>query len=120
MASQGSNNFSYQKASVVRGHHIYKEIWTPAIGEVLHLREEDDNEHDEHAVAVVKASCVIGHVPRAMSRVCWFFLRRGGQIKCEITGHRKYGNGLEVPCVYIFYSSSARTIQKLQTLLQVE
>ena len=41
---------SVEKESVVRGHHLYKAIWTPVIGE-LSLRAEDNNEHDNHAVA---------------------------------------------------------------------
>ena len=42
---------NYEKKSVVRGHHIYKSIWTPAIGEELLLEVEDGNKHDKHAVA---------------------------------------------------------------------
>ena len=75
MASLGSYHESYQKVSVVRGHHIHKVVWTPEVGEVLQVRTEDGNEHDEHAVAVVKDGLIVGHVPpRSMSRVCWFFL----------------------------------------------
>ena len=47
MASQCID--SYEKTSVVRGHHIYKSIWTPIIGEELVLKAQDDNEHDKHA-----------------------------------------------------------------------
>ena len=61
MASQGSNYESYQKVSVVRGHHIYKVIWTPEVGEDLQLRPEDHNEHDTYAVAVVKGGSIVGH-----------------------------------------------------------
>ena len=49
MASLGSYHESYQKVSVVRGHHIYKVVWTPEVGEILQVRTEDGNEHDEHA-----------------------------------------------------------------------
>ena len=28
----------YEKESVVRGHHVYKAIWTPVIGEELEVR----------------------------------------------------------------------------------
>ena len=64
MASEGSD--SYEKTSVIRGHHIYKSVWTPFIGEELVVKAEDGNEHDEaeHAVAVMKEGCVVGHVPR--------------------------------------------------------
>ena len=64
MASQCSD--SYEKMSVIRGHHIYKSIRTPIIGEELVLEAQDDNEHDKHAVGVMKDGCVIGHVPRSI------------------------------------------------------
>ena len=44
----------YEKESVVRGHHIYKASWTPSIGEELPVQREDGNQHDDHAVAVMK------------------------------------------------------------------
>ena len=59
----------YEKESIVRGHHVYKAIWTPVIGEELEVRTEDDNEHDQHAVAVVKDGVVIGHMPRLAAEV---------------------------------------------------
>ena len=31
--------------SVVRGHHVFKSVWTPSLGEVLSVKEEEDNEH---------------------------------------------------------------------------
>ena len=34
MASQGSRE-TYEKASVIRGHHVYKTVWTLFIGEEL-------------------------------------------------------------------------------------
>ena len=106
----------YEKESVVRGHHVYKAIWTPVIGEELEVRTEDDNDHDQHAVAVVKDGVVIGHMPRLAAEVSWFFLKRGGSITCRITGNRKFGVGLEVPCMYV-YSSCAKTVKKLSKLL---
>ena len=56
-----------EKKSMVRGHHIYKSIWTPAIGKDLLLEAEDGNEHDKHAVAVMKDCCIVGHAPRSIS-----------------------------------------------------
>ena len=49
----------YTLESVVRGHHIYKRIWTPHVGEKLQLQRED-NENDLRAVAVLKDSVVVG------------------------------------------------------------
>ena len=102
--------------SVVRGHHIYKTIWTPYIGEKLPLDAEDNNLHDRHAVAVIRNGTVVGYMPRNLLPLSWFFFKNGGSIDCEITGHRKCGNGLEVPCKYT-YKSTRRTILKLKKLL---
>ena len=115
MASLGSDY--YEKASVVKGHHIYKAIWTPVIGEELPAQAEDRNDHDEHAVAVTKGDCIVGHVPRTISRVSWLFLRRGGHIICRVTGQRKHGDGLEVPCIYVYFGST-RMVRKLNRLLE--
>ena len=49
-ASLGSDY--YEKASVVKGHHVYKAVWTPFLGEELSVQPEDHNDHDEHAIAV--------------------------------------------------------------------
>ena len=113
--SQDSDAPSFTvKESVVRGH-VYKVVWTPVIGELLPLRAEENNEHDNHAVAVVKGDCVVGHVPQSISRVAWFLMMRGGNITCCITGERKVGVGLEVPCVYAF-SGSIKAVDKLSRL----
>ena len=47
MASLGSDY--YEKASVVKGHHVYKAVWTPFWGEELSVQPEDHNDHDEPA-----------------------------------------------------------------------
>ena len=53
MASQ-SSSASIMLESVVRGHHIYKRIWTPVLGEKLQIKIEEDNHHDARPVAVTK------------------------------------------------------------------
>ena len=105
--------------SVVRGHHIYKETWTPSVGEVLLVQQEPENPHDRRAVCILKSSTIVGHVPRELSRVFWFFLSHGGTISCEIIGHRKRGKGLEVPCLYKF-TGSERIITKMKGILRVK
>ena len=32
--------------SAVRGHHVYKTTWSPAIGQVLQVGAEDSNAYD--------------------------------------------------------------------------
>ena len=39
--------------SVVRGYHVYKEDWSPNIGDRFGVEVEETNIHDRYAVAVV-------------------------------------------------------------------
>ena len=64
--------------SVIRGHHIYKQIWWPLLGEILTLEREEDNNRDKFAVCLLKDATVVGHVPREFLWVFWHFLRHRG------------------------------------------
>ena len=46
-------DFSFSLESVIRGHHIYKTVWTPFTEEILTLAIEEGNENDPFAVAVI-------------------------------------------------------------------
>ena len=61
--------------SVVRGHHVYKRIWTPLVGEQLVLKYEEDNNNDSKVVAVLKNDVVVGNLPRKTAKTVWFFLK---------------------------------------------
>ena len=87
------------------------------MGEQLKLKHEEDNSNDVRAVAIAKDGVIVGHLPRELARTVWFFLKRGGIGRCEITGKRKKGKGLEVPCVYSFYGPR-ELVKKLKVLLQ--
>ena len=93
---------SYDVESVVRGHHVYKTVWQPDIGEKLALEQERNNPHDKYTVSVKKEDIIVGHVPREHSKLFWHFIQHSGIITCCITGKRKKGIGLEVPCTYSF------------------
>ena len=107
---------SFTVETVVRGFHIYKEVWHAVIGDVLPCRRDLGNPHDLYAVAMVRASNTVGHVPRRISSVCSIFLRRGGSISCTITGIRQYSGdlpqgGLEVPCLLKFEGDEKEVIK---------
>ena len=55
---------SYEVETVVRGYHIYQEIWSAAVGTILSCRQERFNAHDSYTVAMIKDDVVVGHVPR--------------------------------------------------------
>ena len=50
----------FQIVSVARGHHVYKSLWTPHIGEVLAAAVESDNSEDDYVVSNVKGNVVVG------------------------------------------------------------
>ena len=108
--------------AMVRGYHVYKEIWCAAVGEELSCIREVENYRDPFAVAVVRSGVIIGHVPRKISSVCSMFLRRGGTISCRVTGSRRYSEdlpqgGLEVPCT-LTLRGSHRDVDKVKVLLK--
>ena len=39
----------------VRGHHIYKRVRSPTVGEVLQLTREERNDHDRFAVCRIQS-----------------------------------------------------------------
>ena len=109
---------SFRIESTVRGHHIFKDTWTPYIDKELAVQVEEGNVFDEHSVAVQnRGERVVGHLPREFSRMCWFFLRkRHNKMTCKMTGHCHLSEfrakGLVVPCTYIF-EGKQKHIEKL-------
>ena len=111
--------------AMVRGYHIYKEIWESSVREQLICEIEETNRQDSHVVAVVKSRTVVGHVPQNISLICTLFLHwTGSSICCEVTGERRYSwdlpqGGLDVPCKLHFkgtsetYRQSAAKAEKL-------
>ena len=70
MASVGADNddamFSYE--SIIHGHYIYKDIWTPSIAEVFSCCDLI-NRHNRFAVAIFKTDVIVGHMPKAVNRI---------------------------------------------------
>ena len=51
--------------SVIRGRHIYKQIWQLLVGEILTLEREECYNHEKIAVSLLKHATVLGHVPQS-------------------------------------------------------
>ncbi len=88
----------------------------------MFCNRERFNSADPFAVSVVKASTVVGHVPRRISPVCSLFLRRNGTIRCRVNGSRHHSldlpqGGLEVPCILTF-EGATKDVKKVQTNLE--
>ncbi len=68
------------------------------------------NQPGGHAVAIINASGIVGHVPFNLAPIMSAFLRRPiNKGMAEVTGNRVNrgaGYGLEIPCKYHFFGSS--------------
>ena len=103
---------------MVRGFHVYREIWEASEGEVLPCTREVNNLHYPFSVAVKKDSIIVGHVPRKVSAICSLFLKRGGSIMCRVTGSKRYSadlpqGGLEIPAILTFTGDPTR-VEKIK------
>ena len=59
-----TRDWTHDKTNVwkkLRGHHVYKETWTPYISEELTTNVEDENLFVRHAIAVLKNGEIVGH-----------------------------------------------------------
>ena len=50
-------------SSVIRGHHIYKEVWEPIHGQILQCARETSNMFGPFAVSIINNGKILGHVP---------------------------------------------------------
>ena len=79
VGAEDDESFTFESA--VRGHHVFKRIWTPVNGQLLQVRAETGNERDPYAVATVHDDTIVGHVPREISRTAFYFLQHGGRVR---------------------------------------
>ena len=68
---EGVMSESFTLQSMIRGYHVYKEVWDAVVGETLPCQQEGGNTHDPYAVATMKGRLIVGHVPREISAVCY-------------------------------------------------
>ena len=70
--------------TAIRGHHVYKQTWTPSLDEILQCKKDNRQEalhHDEDAVGVYKfesddaETMLVGHVPIELSMLLSRFLK---------------------------------------------
>ena len=93
------------------------------LNEELKTRQEPGNPEDRFAVSVYKEGTLtptIGHLPKEISRFCWYFLQNDGEILSTVTGDKRRSSlaqgGLEIPCKLKFIGKR-KHIKKLKKLL---
>ena len=114
--------FEFNVNSMVRGYHVYQEVWEVLIGEVLSCVREAGNRHDPYAIAVKKDKLVIGHLPCKISCICSIFILRRGKIYCTATDSRRYladlvQGGTEIPCTLTFKTTDKHKSKKAHKLI---
>ena len=102
------NSLSVLKCnSYARGYHAYMDIWKPLIGDdSLRCKQEDDNIHDENAMAIHSNHMeprVVGHVYSSTFKK--FISLPNHTIRVLVTGkriNRDVGYSLEITVEYVF------------------
>ena len=91
-----SESITYSFKCGLRRFHVYKEVWSPIVGEQLKCCYERNNCYDRHAIAATKrlrgrlADSTVGHLPREISRATRFFLLRGGVVCAKVIGKKSF------------------------------
>ena len=99
--------FKVELETNIRGHHVYKSVWMPILGEQLKYMKDDREEakdHDENALGVYKINAetedlLVGHIPCETSKLIHCFLKtdKFNSVVATVTGKRKREMGLVVP-----------------------
>ena len=96
-------NTSLELETYIKGDHVYKEVWTPDVGEKLNVLMEPDNRIDKFAVYVKKHPTVVDHFKKVGSgkfiKTICYFLKSDTYCNsdAEVSGKRynlKDGEGL--------------------------
>ena len=108
--------------SIIRDHHVYKEVWDAAIGEMLEAASDDREaakEYDKYAVALYKKDILVGYIPIEISSLSFHFINQDAvnKIKALTTGKRQREIGLVVLAKLIFVTNNKRFSEVLENEL---
>ena len=110
--------------SIIRGYHIYKDMWAAEIGSILYTKPDDREEaraSDRYSIGIyteTTSKTLIGHVPVEFSPLIHHFLSAhpDNQVMVTVIGKRRKEHGLVVPARYRLYSVE----KKIDEILNVE
>ena len=70
-----------------------------------------------HTGSAHHGKLTVAHISKEISKICWFFIQKGGKIQCEVTDKRRpliEKGGLKVPCELTF--SLSETVDNGETI----
>ena len=92
-------------SAVVRGFHIYSDVWSPHKNEELVCLFEANNLLDMFAIQTCRKDWekIVGHLPREISRPTKCLIDKGAKITAKLSSiHYQrlplFQGGLEIPC----------------------
>ena len=108
----------------VRGHHVYQKEWEAEIGSKLTAQYETRPGalvQDKYAIALKQKDVIVGHIPKFLSKITYFYLKHGGDLLVEIIGKRRYSRYLpqgkmELPVLYVFETTNLEMHLQLPSL----
>ena len=113
----------FPAACCIRGYHIYNWTqWTAEIGSILTSEPEkrpDALAEDKYAIAIISNNQTVGHVPKFLSKLTFFFLKHGATLIVKVTGERRYSfdlpqGGMEIPAEFIYKSEKKELIDQMK------
>ena len=113
----------FSAAFCIRGYHIYNWAqWTAEIGSILTSEPEKSPgalvEH-RYAIAIISNNQTVGHVPKFLSKLTFFFLKHGGTLTVKVMGERRYSfdlaqGGMEIPAEFIYKSQKKKLSDEMK------
>ena len=119
--------FKVDFETVIRGHHVYKSVWSPVIDQVLECKPDtraEAKDHDANAIGVYlmanQKETLAGHIPIEISRLMKNFIeaKASNKLLTWVTGKRKREVGLVVPAKFTAFTEELRIAQILERELK--
>ena len=107
-------NYRIKFQTAILGHHIYKDLWVPCIGQNLICKTdtlEEVMEYDKNAIGVFKSDdpeTLVGHLPIEISCLLTNLLEASleNKLNAIVIGKRKEEVGLVVPAKYAAFTKN--------------
>ena len=114
----------------IRGYHTYQAQWNAEVGAKLSTAPDTRPAalvEDKYAIAVKHDEQTVGHVPKFLSKLTFFFLKHDGKAIIKVNGPKRYSvdlkqGGMEVPaqcCLKtcnekLFFQMKERTLAEIE------
>ena len=74
---------------------------------------------DKYAIAIISNNEIVGHVPKFLSKLTFFFLKHGATLTEKVATERRYSfdlpqGGMEIPVEFIYKSEKKELIDQMK------